>query len=205
MQKEKINPNIVTITAVGISAALLTVCSWLSIPALGPFVPFTLQTFAIFMIGGLFSLKVGVLTVVVYIALGAVGLPVFSGFKSGISAIAGPTGGYIVGFLFAVVVVWLIKRIKPGSVVMLIIGMAAGLAVCYAFGTVWFYFVYARTGEAMGIMKILSLCVFPFLIPDAVKMVLAAILVNRLSIPLSRFGLSGQAPVSSSAEISSNL
>lgn len=188
MKKEKISPSIITITTVGICAALLTVCSWISIPALGPFVPFTLQTFAVFLIAGLFSLKVGMLSVVVYIALGAVGLPVFSGFKSGLAAVTGPTGGYIVGFLFAALIVWLFKRIKPGSVLFLVLGMVAGLAVCYAFGTVWFYIVYAKTGEAMGIARILSLCVFPFLIPDGVKMALAVLLVNRLTLPLSKLG-----------------
>ncbi len=200
MQKEKINPNIITITTVGISAALLTICSWISIPALGPFVPFTLQTFAVFLIAGLFPLKESVLSVVVYIALGAFGLPVFSGFKSGLAAVTGPTGGYIVGFLFAVVIIALFKKLKPGSVVFLIIGMVVGLAVCYAFGTVWFYFVFAKTGEVKGIMTILSLCVFPFLIPDAVKMAVAVLLVNRLSIPLSKLGYTdNKKPSSASA------
>ena len=78
MQKEKINPNLITVTSVGICAALLTICSWISIPALGPFVPFTLQTFAVFLIAGLFPLKTSLCSVVVYIALGAVGVPVFS-------------------------------------------------------------------------------------------------------------------------------
>ncbi len=188
MQKEKINPNLITITSVGICAALLTICSWISIPALGPFVPFTLQTFAVFLIAGLFPLKTSLCSVVVYIALGAVGVPVFSGFKSGLAAVTGPTGGYIIGFVFAVLLIWAIKRIKAGSVLFLVVGMIAGLAVCYAFGTVWFYIVYAKTGEAMGIMRILSLCVFPFLIPDAVKMALAVLLVNRLSAPLSKLG-----------------
>lgn len=188
MKKEKIDPNIISISSVGICAALLIICSWISVPALGPFVPFTLQTFAIFLIAGLFSLKTGLLSVAVFIALGAVGLPVFSGFKSGIAAILGPTGGYMVGFIFAVLLISMFKHIKPNSVLFMVFGMITGLIVCYAFGTAWFYFVYAKTGEGMGILKILSLCVFPFLIPDAVKMVLAVILVNRLSIPLSRLG-----------------
>lgn len=188
MQKEKINPAIITITSVGICAALMTICSWLSIPAIGPFVPFTLQTFAVFLIGGLFSLKVSVLSVVVYIFLGMVGVPVFSGFKSGIAAVTGPTGGYIVGFLLAVIIISLIKNIKQSSVMFLVLGMFIGLAVCYAFGTVWFYFVYSRSNDPMGIIKILSLCVFPFIIPDVLKMTLAALLVKRLADPLGRFG-----------------
>lgn len=188
MKKENISSNILDVTAVGISAALLTICAWISVPAVGPFVPFTLQTFAVFLIGALFSVKVSALSVVVYIALGAVGLPVFTGFKSGAAAVTGPTGGYIVGFLFAAVIIALFRRIKPGSILFAVLGMIAGLAVCYAFGTAWFYFVFARTGETKSLASILSLCVLPFLIPDALKMALAAVLASRLSLPLSRIG-----------------
>ncbi len=188
MQKEKINPHLISVITVGVCAALLTVCSWISIPAFGPFVPFTLQTFAVFLIAGLFPFKESILTVVIYIALGMAGVPVFSGFKSGIAAVTGPTGGYIVGFLLAVVIISLFKRLKPGSILFLIIGMIAGLAVCYAFGTGWFYFVFLNTEKQKGILEILSICVFPFLIPDAVKMAVAVLLVNRLSLPLTKLG-----------------
>lgn len=177
--------NILNLTFVALSVAMLAVCSWISIPALGPFVPFTLQTFAVFLIAGLFNWKMSLTSVVVYILLGVVGVPVFSGFKGGLYALLGPTGGYIVGFLFCVLIISLFKYIGKESVLSLVVGMIVGLAVCYAFGTVWFYFV---TGQSKGIFAILSLCVFPFLIPDAVKMVLAVILVNRLQIPLKKIG-----------------
>lgn len=185
MQKEKIDPKLITVLSVGVCAALMTICSWISIPIV---VPFTLQTFAVFLIAGLFSLKVSMLSITVFIALGAVGLPVFSGFKSGLAAVMGPTGGYMVGFLFTALIIWLFKTIKPSSVPFLVIGMSLGLAVCYMFGTIWFYIVYARTGNVMSGAKILSLCVLPFLIPDAVKMALAVLLVNRLTAPLSKMG-----------------
>ena len=79
-------------------AVIITICSWISIPLV---VPFTLQTFAIFFalvfLGGTY----GTISITVYILLGIIGVPVFSGFKSGIAAITGPTGGYIVGFVFS--------------------------------------------------------------------------------------------------------
>lgn len=182
---EKRKSNVLSITVTALSVAMLAVCSWISIPALGPFIPFTLQTFAVFLIAGIFNLKVSITSIIVYILLGVVGVPVFSGFKGGVSVLVGPTGGYIAGFVFCVLIIGLLKYIGKGSVVSLIAGMVLGLAVCYAFGTVWFYFV---SGQSKAILEILSLCVFPFLIPDSIKMVLAVILVNRLQIPLTKLG-----------------
>ena len=189
MKKQNINKNLIYLTISGLSAALLAVCSWISIPALGPSVPFTLQTFAIFLIAGLFDTRCSLTAVAAYILLGAAGVPVFSGFKGGIGVLMGVTGGYIVGFLFSVLIISAFKRFKLGSMLFLIIGMIAGLAVCYTFGTAWFYFVFSRTGESKSIGAILSLCVIPFLIPDALKMALAAIIIDRLSVPLSKIGI----------------
>ena len=81
----------------GILAALIAVCSWISIPTA---VPFTLQTFAVFLTLGLLGGRLGTLAVTVYLLLGAVGLPVFAGFHGGLGAFLGATGGYLVGFLF---------------------------------------------------------------------------------------------------------
>ena len=171
---------IMTITTVGICTALMTICSWISTPAIGPMVQFTLQTFAVFFIAGMFPLKISLLTLTVYIALGIAGIPVFSNFKSGIAVIEGPTGGYIVGFFFLALIIGLFSKIKEGSTALLVIGMIIGLAVCYAFGTAWFYFVFLNTENRKGILEILSICVFPFLIPDALKMGLAVFMIKKL-------------------------
>ena len=81
----------------GMGAGLITLCSWLSIPMT---VPITLQTFAVCLVTALFGLKLGLVTVAAYLLLGAAGVPVFSGFRGGIGALLGVTGGYLVGFLF---------------------------------------------------------------------------------------------------------
>ena len=188
MQKQRINSSIMTITTAAISVALITVCAWISISAFGPFVPFTLQTLAVFVIGALFDLKTGVISLCVYILLGTFGVPVFSGFKSGIGAVTGPTGGYILGFLFAVITICLFKKIKSDSIVCLAIGMIAGLIVCYTFGTIWFYLVFMHNGETKSILSILGMCVVPFIIPDLVKMAAAVVLANRVSVPLKKMG-----------------
>ena len=188
MNNQKFNSGIMTITAAAMSAALITVCSWISIPALGPFVPFTLQTFAVFVIAGLFDLKTGFISIMVYLFMGAVGVPVFSGVKSGLTAITGPTGGYLVGFLFMIVTICLFKKIKSESIVYLIIGMSIGLVLCYIFGTIWFYCVFAHNGDSKSFISILSICVIPFIIPDILKMTAAVILVSRVYSPLKKMG-----------------
>jgi biotin transport system substrate-specific component len=159
-------------------AVIIAVCSWISIPAT---VPFTLQTFAIFLAVGLLGGKRGTLAVLVYILLGAVGIPVFSGFAGGIGVLFGSTGGYILGFLGSALVYWLITAHFGSRLPVRIIAMVLGLAVCYAFGTAWFMVVYARTSGAIGLATALSWCVLPFIIPDLCKLALAVILTDRIA------------------------
>ena len=97
------------ITVVAISAALIAVCSWISIPV-GP-VPFTLQTLAVLAVLLTTGGRRGTLAIVVYLALGLVGVPVFSGFKGGPAAFAGPTGGFLIGFAAAALVFWLLEKL----------------------------------------------------------------------------------------------
>lgn len=162
---------------IGLSAALIAICSWISIPLT---VPITLQTMGICLIASLFGLKRGTLATVVYIILGAIGVPVFQGFTSGMSIIAGSTGGYIIGFIFTALIVGFASDKWNGKLVPLVISMVIGILVCYAFGTAWFAVVYARENTPATLSAILGWCVIPFLIPDAVKIVLASILTNRL-------------------------
>ncbi|MBP8969258.1 MAG: biotin transporter BioY [Lachnospiraceae bacterium] len=165
---------------IGLFAALIAVCSQIQIPGA---VPFTLQTFAVFLAGGLLGGKRGTISVIVYILLGAVGLPVFAGFKGGIGALIGTTGGYIIGFIFSMlvfVVFELLLKEKAKKIIPLGIAMVIGLIICYAFGTAWFMIVYTNTKEPIGLITALSWCVFPFIIPDIVKIALALTLTSRL-------------------------
>ncbi len=162
----------IDIVYIGLFAALIAVCAWISIPMT---VSFTLQTCAVCLTAGLLGWKRGTLTVLVYILLGMVGLPVFTGFKSGIAAVTGPTGGYIVGFIFTALIVGLAADRLGKRLWVNILFMAIGILVCYLFGTVWFMIAYKVT-----FVSALTTCVIPFLIPDAVKIAVAAILVNRL-------------------------
>ena len=120
---------------------------------------------------------------VVYVMMGAVGIPVFSNFRGGLSVLAGPTGGYILGYIFAALAVGMVSTYWGDSFWKLAVGMTGGLALCYLFGTVWFVLL---TGK--GLVAALSACVVPFLPGDAVKIISAAILVPELkkAINLSR-------------------
>lgn len=173
---------------VAISIALITVCSWISIPAA---VPFTLQTFAVCLVTCLLGLRPGMWSVAGYILLGAVGVPVFSGFRGGPGALLGTTGGYIIGFLFTALILGLAIRRFGRKPPVLLGGMALGVLVCYAFGTVWFMAVYARSTGPVSLGTALGWCVLPYLLPDAVKIVLAAVLARRLH-PLIARGAPGR-------------
>ena len=158
-------------------AAITAVCSWISIPAT---VPFTLQTFAVFLSVGVLGGRLGTLTMLVYLTAGAVGLPVFAGMRGGVSVLLGPTGGYIVGFFFSALFMWAVEKVFGRSFRTLSLSMIPALLICYAFGTAWFVIVYSRTSGNIGVASALMMCVVPYMIPDAIKMLLAGSLCRRL-------------------------
>ena len=161
------------IVYIAVCAALMAVCSWISIPAPAPLAPFTLQTFAVILIVLLLGGRRGFFAVLCYILLGAVGLPVFAQFTGGVGILFGMTGGYIVGFLLTALVYWALERATEERPLRRVAVLALGLLVCYAFGTAWFMVVYARRSGAIGLATALGWCVAPYLIPDAVKLALA--------------------------------
>ena len=172
---------------ISISAALIAVCSWISIP-LGP-VPFTLQTLGILAVMLTAGGRRGTIAVLVYLALGAVGVPVFAGFKGGIASFAGPTGGFLVGFLIAALVYWMLeklflKKLMTTPVKTWVFGMLAFLifeVIMYIVGVIWFMTVYAAQTGPVGLATVMGWCVIPFIIPDIVKMVAAVFIGERAS------------------------
>lgn len=171
---------------IGIFAVLIAVCSWISIPAA---VPFTLQTFGVFMAVEVLGGKRGTMAVLVYILMGAVGLPVFAGFQGGIGVIFNTTGGYIVGFLCSALIVWAAESLFGKKPLVRLLSMAAGLIACYALGTIWFMVVYGRTTGAVGLMTVLGWCVIPFIIPDLVKIGLAYVISRKIRGVMAGMGI----------------
>ena len=160
-------------------AVVISVCAWLQIP-FGQ-INFTMQTFGVFLAVGLLGGKLGTVSVVVYLLLGAVGAPVFTNFSGGLGKLAGPTGGYLIGFVFAALTYWGITKLFGNGAVPAVAGMVLGNLLCYAFGTVWFM---AVAPSKPGLFTALSLCVLPFILPDILKIGLAyavtLMLRNRL-------------------------
>ena len=146
-------------TAVGI--ALICVCSWISIPM--P-VPFTLQTFAVPVVLLLLGGKRGTMATVIYVIMGAIGIPVFAGFTGGPGILFGSTGGYIIGFIFMGLIYMISTREFGNKKKTQIISLIVGLIIC---------------GE-VGLFTVLTWCVFPYIIPDLVKIFLAAVVSDRV-------------------------
>lgn len=152
-------------------SALLCICAWISIP-IGN-MTFTLQSFALILALFVLDGKDATVSVAVYLLLGMIGLPVFSGFRGGVGALLGVTGGYLWGFLPACLVFWGITAIFSEKS-KIYAGIAAMISV-YICGTIWFE-VYVSG----GLLAIIAQSVLPYLLPDAIKFLLAFSLSGKL-------------------------
>lgn len=153
-------------------SALLALCAWLSIPVGDLAV--SLQTFGVLLALGLLGGGRGTGTILVYLVLGGVGLPVFSGFQGGLGHLLGPTGGYLWGFLAGALVYWLGITCTKGRFSGL--HMAGVLLCCYICGTLWYGYAYLNGNLLLAALR----CVVPYLLPDLGKLVLAGALTRRL-------------------------
>ena len=165
---------------IALFTALTAVCAWISVPVPAPFVQFTMQTFAVFAALMTLGGRRGTYAVTAYLLLGAVGAPVFSNFRGGLGVLLGTTGGYILGFFFTALLYWgMTAKLGEALPVKLAAGVL-GMATYYAFGTAWYLALYASTGSPVGLMTALGYCVFPFIIPDLIKLALALLLAQRV-------------------------
>ena len=162
---------------IALMAVLICVCSWISIPFV---VPFTMQTFAVFYALLLLGGKRGTAAIGLYIFMGIIGIPVFSGFRGGIGHLIGPTGGYIIGFLFSGILYSLLEPLLSKRKVYRWIVLSVTQIICYLIGTLWFIIIYGTQDVSYSFLEAFSLCVLPFIIPDCVKMILAVTLCDRI-------------------------
>ena len=154
--------------------AAMTVCAWLAFPV--PPVPFTLQSFALFLALLLMGGKYGSLVCAVYLLLGIAGAPVFSGFRGGIGAILGPTGGFLTGFLVCSLFYWLMSHLLGNRIKLP--ALILGWVLCYATGTAWLLIYYP--GDSLSVWTALWQYVVPFILPDGIKLALALLLSKKL-------------------------
>ena len=162
------------IAYIALFTAVTVVCSWIHIPT--P-VPFTMQTFALFLAVCTLGAKKGLAVAVAYLLLGFVGVPVFSGFRGGIGALFSSTGGYLVGYFFGGVVMCLLDLLplKKGKKVIV---LTCGLLVYYLCGVLWYMLVFVQ--GTIGLGAALLTCVLPFILPDVAKIAVALLLGKRL-------------------------
>ena len=158
-------------------AALSAVLSQISVPI--GIVPVNLTHVSVFTAAGLLGAKYGAFSQIAFVLMGCAGIPVFSGFMGGAGVIAGPTGGFIIGYVICAFVSGLLIGRFGKSMKALFLAMYAGWACSYVPGVFWFMHI---TGVELA--AALPICVFPFLPGDAAKTALCAILVNRLRLPV---------------------
>ena len=158
------------ITMIGLMTAVTCILGPLSLPLPFSPVPITLTNFAVFLSIYILGMKYGTISLLIYLALGTIGLPVFSSFSGGLGKLAGPTGGYLFGFIFLALIHGFFMLRFHKKTFASIIGMTLGMIACYLFGTIWLTFKAA-----------LMIGVIPYLPGDAVKIALAAIIGPKLS------------------------
>lgn len=168
---------------IALMTAVLCILAPISIPVFISPVPISLGVLAIYLTAYVLSPVDATISVIIFILLGTFGLPVFSGYSGGLSKLVGPTGGYIIGFLFTVYISSLFIHMKKG-IIFDVIGMITGLALCYILGTIWFSYQ-----QGKGFIASLLLCVVPFLIGDAIKIIVAVILGTQLNKRLAHLDL----------------
>lgn len=160
---------------IALMTAVTCVLGPLSIPLPFSPVPISLTNFAIFLAIFVLGMKNGTISFIIYLLLGAVGVPVFSSFRGGLQVLAGPTGGYLIGFIFLALIMGFALDHFDRKLVPTIIGMIIGMAVCYAFGTVWLAKLLSlsfKEGLMMGVI--------PYLTGDVAKIIIAAIVGPKL-------------------------
>ena len=170
------------LTTCALMAALMCVLGPMSIQ-IGP-IPVSFTIFVICLSVYLLGMKGATISCLVYLILGAVGLPVFSGYAGGLAKLAGPTGGYLIGFVFMALISGFVMEKSNANAVITVLGMIAATLVDYVFGTVWFILQMECT-----LWYALTVCVFPFVLVDLAKILLATALGKAIRLALLKSNL----------------
>ena len=168
---------------IGVMTAVTCILGPLSIPLPFSPVPISFTNLAIYLAAYVLGMKACTISFLIYMLLGMVGIPVFSGFTAGVGKLAGPTGGYLVGFILMALIVGFFVDHFPGKVALHIVGMVLGLAICYIFGNGMagrsaYYDLCSRTGCGR----------YPYLPGDAVKIIFTALIGPKLRREIYRLG-----------------
>jgi biotin transport system substrate-specific component len=183
------------LTLIGLMAAITCIAGPLSLPLPFSPVPVSLTNLAIYFSVYILGMKRGTISYLVYLLLGLVGLPVFSAFTSGPAKLFGPTGGYLIGFIFMALICGFCVDRWNGRFVASFLGMAAGTAVCYLFGTVWLAYQMTLSAgqQSPNLIQALPAAfaagVLPFIIGDLLKMVLTLVVGAQVRVRVTKAAL----------------
>jgi len=163
--------------AAALFAAVTSLCAIITIPLGFTPVPINLGTLGMFLSGGILGRKYGTVSMCVYVFMGAAGIPVFAGFRAGPSVLAGPTGGYILGYILGAFIIGMLidKLMSRNAMWTYCLCLAAGLITCYIVGTLWFALTTGTSCKAA-----IASCVLPFAVIDIFKIFIASLLIKQL-------------------------
>lgn len=174
--------NVQKLTATALMAAVISILAPFSIPIPISETPISLGTFAVYLAACLLGWKLGSMSVIIYLLLGFVGVPVFTGWTAGVAKLAGPTGGYLIGYLAITLIAgWIVERFEK-KLPMYFVGLVLGTAVCYCFGTLWM-----KISLHLSLKAAISAGVLPYLPLDTVKIITAGLLAFPLRKQLKYF------------------
>ena len=159
-------------------ASMMAVGAYIEIPIPASPVPITLQTLFVLLAGAILGARWGTLSVIVYFLLGIAGLPVFSGGSSGLGMIFGPTGGFLIGFIFGTFAIGYVSdRFGTEKISLNIVSMLAGLFIIYVFGILQLMNV-----ADLSLSQAIALGIIPYLPGAIIKLVTAAVISSRYSL-----------------------
>ncbi len=167
---------------IGVMAAIICILGPLSIPI--GLVPITFTNLAIYFALYALGMKKGTISYLIYMLIGFSGVPVFSGFNGGPSVLLGPTGGYIIGFMFMALIAGLFIDRFSNKWYLCFVGMVIGTSVCYAFGTIWLAY---QTNMSIG--AALATGVIPFILGDVAKILIATFIGPQIRKRLIKLNL----------------
>ncbi|HBA47196.1 MAG TPA: biotin transporter BioY [Lachnospiraceae bacterium] len=172
------------ITLAGLMTAVFCLLGPLSLNIPISPVPISLGMLALYFVTSVLGMKLGTFSVLAYILLGLTGLPVFTGFTGGAGKLLGPTGGYIIGYIFMALICGFFVDKWGNNLIMEILGMVLGTAVCYLFGTIWLAYLASYT-----FYQALAAGVLPYIPVDVVKLAIALLVGRQIRARILKAGL----------------
>ena len=176
MQREKNILRLKNSILVALFSVIILICSRIAIPTV---IPFTMQSFGVFLTLGILGGKKGCLSLLLYLTLGLIGIPISATGEAGFALFVGPTAGYFIGWILCGIIFWIFESRMGNRNKTRLIFLSLGTVLCYISGTVWFVFVYAYN-TPIGLWSALCYYVFPFVFFDAAKLIIANIIADKL-------------------------